>query len=71
LAISISALMLLLPARAMSAWPTASAIARGENGSLRSTSPVASDLAASMISVARAARWSAPLLIAFAHSRSR
>ena len=70
-AIVTSDLIALLFARAASAMPTVSPSARGENGSLRSTSPLASALAASTISVARAARWSAPLLTAFAHSRSR
>ena len=66
-----SALTSLLPARAASAWPTASASARGENGSWRSVRPAASALAASTISEESAARCSAPLLTAFAHSRSR
>jgi hypothetical protein len=70
-AIVVSALSSLLPARAVSAWPTACASARGENGSLRNESPAASALAASTINVVSAARWSAPLLMAFAHSRSR
>ena len=61
----------LLPARARSPCPTACASARGENGSLRSVSRVASALTASTISVDSAARCSAPLLTAFAHSRSR
>src|SRR5665213_2670557 len=55
-AISISVLMPLLPARAISVAATASASRRGENGSRRNVRPLASALTASMISAVSAAR---------------
>ena len=53
---AISVLMPLLPARAISATPTASARRRGENGSCCKVRPAASALTASTIHVVSAAR---------------